>query len=329
MKDYMDLLKERYDDVFSLQNTSNTFQKFNRTIVYLHIGKSGGTTLDKVLYSNCMFYMNRQNRNNCVKQFSKKNETRLSKLTKHTFHTRPPKKKIKLEIKNNVTSFLFTLRNPISRVISSYNHDHSDNSKETDNYIKKMRSIFYHDCFPTIEDLANVLSKKQKNETFLHEDNVTIDCFAIGKQTLQGFGHVLYNTHLAKNYAWYTKFTTKIYPQKEVLALRTDHLWDDIIHLNSLLGGNNDLFYGIIGHKFTHGSESRLFSSTLSPKGKEVICCNIRSEIQTYQILLQKASNLNAMDKKSALDELYDDCGILESMRNESFSWMKWRNDYC
>ena len=228
-----------------------------------------------------------------------------------------------------MTSFLFTIQNPILRVASAFDFNHIKNNNKNSAHVNKYRRVFSYHCFPTMEDLVTILSKKQKHEKYIDEEFKIVDCFTIGKETLEGFGNTLYNTHLSSNYAWYAKWSIYKYPEREVLALQTDHLWKDILHLNSLLGGNNDLLQGIIGHKFSHGSEFYKISSTLSQKGKEVICCYIRSENEVYKHLIQKAANLKPIEKKEALDELDNDCRIPESMRNETFSFINWRNDYC
>jgi hypothetical protein len=148
-------------------------------------------------------------------------------------------------IRDNATSFLFTVRNPIARAISSFNFGHLNNNKRLDSYTKHLKSIFYEKCFPTIEDLAMVLkngtwfniSKSFEVQDYRNPNNTnTIDCYSLGIKTLVlGEGHTTQNTHLNLNYEFYASETIRKYPDREVLVVRTENLWDEIDHLNLAL----------------------------------------------------------------------------------------------
>ena len=98
-----------------------------------------------------------------------------------------------------------------------------------------MKRIFYEHCFPTVEDLAELLFIKVKfNETKIIEvqdfrvpkRSSLIDCYDIGQQVLLGKGHVLYSSHLNNNYEWYASKTVKKYPKKEVLSFSDRELME-------------------------------------------------------------------------------------------------------
>jgi hypothetical protein len=64
----------------------------------------------------------------------------------------------------------------------------------------------------------------------------TIDCYSLGIKTLVlGEGHTTQNTHLNLNYEFYASETIRKYPDREVLVVRTENLWDEIDHLNLAL----------------------------------------------------------------------------------------------
>lgn len=199
-------------------------QKDDRQILYLHVGKTGGTTLNSVLRSNCGWLEGAKVKRECLARLPKV-ESVISHLTRKTIHVRyrPPDVEF---TKENATSFLFTVRNPVSWVVSAFNMEHLMNCKQKDLYATHMKGIFYKKCFPTIEDLAETLSIKvrfseTKNVTVqdFHNPNITdvIDCYDLGRNTLLGKGHILHVSHLNNNYGWYASKTILKYPEKKFL----------------------------------------------------------------------------------------------------------------
>ena len=49
-------------------------QSSNHSIVYVHVGKTGGTTLDQVLQANCRWYQAGFRRRKCLKELEKNYE---------------------------------------------------------------------------------------------------------------------------------------------------------------------------------------------------------------------------------------------------------------
>ena len=126
----------------------------DRKILYLHVGKTGGATLDKIFRSNCEY---KSKKLRCLSELPEHHESVLSHLTKYTVHVKPWKK---LRQFADITSYLFTVRNPIDRAISAFNMDHLRNTDDLSNspYWLYLKNIFYTQCFPIIEDIASVLS---------------------------------------------------------------------------------------------------------------------------------------------------------------------------
>jgi hypothetical protein len=159
-------------------------------------------------------------------------------------------------------------------------------------YSIHMKEIFLH-CFPIVEDLANVfaakvqfnVSKSIQVQDF-HNPNLTntIDCFELGKKPLEGNGHILQNSHLFFNYAFYASESIRRSPQTEVLVIRTENLWNDVRDLNMDLA-NTWIEYGTIynatasgfrfsnltNHTVSHGSEAYNVRTGLTTKGREIL----------------------------------------------------------
>ena len=315
--------------------------------MYVHVGKTGGTTLDSILRSNCEWYWRSLY---CWKAFhAQGEETILSKLTLKTIHARPIEREEDLQfVEHNITTFLFTVRNPIDRAISSFYFDHPDNIPSESKMTAYVREIFYKRCFPDMETLSTVLGNYStphiisiphfENETRVDE----YDCFQNGKDVLEGIGEVVYNGHLRKNYDFYMKQTIDIFPWNEVFVVRTEEFEHDLKTLNAALydAHATALNYthksSALDHmtKQTHGSETYKVKTNLYKKGKMVICCYLSKENQIFENLVRSASNLGMLEKDVYMNNLYDDCGIDNRELTRpivggenllSFNWLRWR----
>ena len=124
--------------------------------------------------------------------------------------------------------------------------------------------------------------------------------------------------------------------EREVLVIRTEHLWDDLKHLDVLVGGTGNSFGVYEGHRITHrpppqqqeprhSSSAVVASSTesspvtiaqprpsmLPSNHKQVghFCCALRDELEAYQYLINLASNLSERQKEDTLQSAVDRCG--------------------
>lgn len=309
-----------------------------RKIMYLHVGKTGGTSLEKVLRVSCSWGRHSQSKiNECLRTGPLLNneESMLSNLTAYIVHEDIRPNLVRGNIsKNNVTSFLSTLRNPIARAVSAFDMRHPANQKRISKLAVKRAVVkeFYIDCFPTMQDLVDILSKKKKVE-YTNGDNKTVDCIELGSHTIAGRGHFLANDHLRANYEDYAKVTTKAFPNKEIFVIRTEKLWHDVEILEYALGGRERAFQHLQNHSFTHGSEGYHYKSSLTEEGKVTICCFLSEENIIYEDLMRRAVNLEEDKKIGSLLKLYNDCGIgvnaTAAWTNQSFPWMKWKENGC
>jgi len=306
-----------------------------RKIVYLHVGKTGGTTLEKVLRSSCEYLKRKAKVDKCVNTgIGLNEESMVSNLTALTVHENIRPNLVKAFIsQNNVTSFLFTLQNPIDRALSAFDMRNPVNAGKSK--IEQKRNTqreFYVDCFPTMQDLADILSRKKRAEYTNLESEVT-DCFKLGSFTITGRGNFLTNDHLVVNYDQYAKVSTKAFPKKEIFAIRTEELWHDIEILEHALGGKKRAFHHLQNYSFTHGSNKYFSKSRLDEEGKATICCFLSDENKIYEDLMRRAVNIQEEEKIESLHKLYNDCGIkantTKAWTNQSFPWMKWKENGC
>jgi hypothetical protein len=285
-----------------------------RQIMYIHIGKTGGYTLDTVFRSNCAWYGLEEPRSECWKNFNNQNTTTdsvLSHLTKATVHLAPRHHYDRWI--NDTTTFLFSIRNPIERAVSAFDMDHNQNNNLTDKpNLKRSRAPFYN-CFPTAEHLAQELFVKNATDDMNNTANKRspprrkIDCHSLGWNVLTGKRTANLVTHLNFNYQSYMNFTLDKFPDKEVMVVRTEYLWEDIAKLDVFLGGTGE--FQKAGHQFDHGRSTYVVKSKLTTEGKQNFCKALQDELAVYRMLIERAVNLDATEKGETLDALRKDCG--------------------
>lgn len=150
--------------------------------MYIHIGRTGGTTLNSILRSNCEFFREAKiARQKCFQlQDEQEVESAISEITLVTMHVQYPRGTQLTEWLDSTNAFFVSVRNPISRTVSAFNMEHPLNAarrvgeKPLDRISTSLRT-FYVDCFPTIEDLVATLTR--------HNDTST-QCFNLARNTL-------------------------------------------------------------------------------------------------------------------------------------------------
>jgi len=158
-------------------------------------------------------------------------------------HGADMKKDEKEWLLQNSNTFLYTIREPIARIISAYNY-HREEYNTMDNY--KLKYKRFVDCFPLgINDTVNIL------RTRIPHNNTEKQCRILGENVLKGktFGG---GPHFKLNYNFYNDYTIKKYINHSVAVIRTEYMWDDIINLEQALGGSGD--FKNVGFKHSHGS---------------------------------------------------------------------------
>jgi len=335
-----------------------TIPKKKRTILFAHVGKTGGMTLRQYTSLKCRLPRDPEVPEkliqSCIHRYFREGDVLARQTTGylHMWSVDPN------ELEHS-TSFLMTLRNPVDRIISAYRYSHPNNcnrknKKKPDRpfgceIAKKMRQRrskqykMFGICFPSagIEDFAqsvmspyyadsvslkNISNKKNQANTKVVAGLAT--CRQMARDVIEGTLDV-WVYHMKYNHAYYANKTIWAYPDKELFAIRTEHEWEDMVALDKQLGGT-----GRFGpttesssHHNTktsqnaavsHGSEGYI-PSPISTQGYHKLCCVLHEEIQIYMDLLQRAQNLNATAKQESISDLADKCNFTTS------NWNEWR----
>ena len=295
---------------------------------FIHIGKTGGVT---ILKSFDLFRKRSEvkcivakPRVNTTANISPCNTNRAhdSKIYNHTighYHMDGGhmKKEEREWLLQNSNTFLYSIRDPISRIISTYNYhrDRGEYNKGLSYSIKYKRFI---DCFPlSINDTINMLRTRRNDN-----DENAKQCRALGENVIKG-KTAGGGPHFQMNYNFYNEYTIKKYPNHFVAVIRTEYMWDDILNLEKALGGSGD--FKNVGFKHSHGSEKYGMGTRLSIPNTIYLCCLLYEDIEIYQQLILKSINLNGLQKKESLSNLMARCQTNEvegiDLLDEPFSW--------
>jgi Sulfotransferase family len=346
-------ISSRSDD--SIISSLHQNRQLNRSVLFIHIGKAGGETMKEVFEFTCSTRLKKKRKENCYKNLPK--DSRLTKLVHGYAHGDGPSTPMGFEHHNNTTSFLFNIRHPMDRFISWFEFVNpiyckkgvgTATSCRTNKRIEQNQNEsflikdFFDTCFTEVYQLFVAILPLDVQQQYPISSSLSTTDFCkhvarivvasiepySGKtqesQRLLSWPFIL---HAQCNYRkYYTRFFQKCKPQ-EVLVVRTNTLWDDLVNLEQYVGGSSN-FSTIIGSKYTHGSERRYktnrnISSILLASMSSLLknhtnndaalivelliqnfCCALMDEMLVYKDILFHASNLNEQTKNQQW--LYD-----------------------
>ena len=280
-----------------------------------------------------------------------KKESEFSKHTLLAWHLRPLYERDYISwLFDHTNTFLYSVRDPISRFISAYNFHRKlalDNPNQKQLPKSSKHRMFYEICFPDgVESMINsILRYIIHNET---EKNKKTKCYRFGIRTLLGKSSAG-GLHMNHDHRHYMNCTIPRKPNHSIAVLRTEYLWDDIIDLDIKLGGKGSTSFPR-KHNLEHGSNSwsgkLSYNKTISKSNRRILCCIMYQEYHAYQYLIWKSFNLNASTKQQSINEVLHRCQIqqivedyqptdlLQSQQNNNgnewfFDWQQYYNNDC
>lgn len=224
-------------------------------------------------------------------------------------------------------AYLFNLRNPVDRIMSDYHYEHPKSclhntatriachsAIKVEEAPRNETALFYQTCFPSQHYLpaafnstgTSVLQQTCNKLARRVFDGKAVEWRITYFKPLQGFKHISFNMR------YYVNITIDQFPEKDVLVVRTESLWDDLKNLDIQLGG-----YGYFGqregYKDSHGSEKykqKTDTDSLSTGEYSLLCCALQDELDIYRDLLQRAANLNDEEKEFTILNTAKKCGF-------------------
>ena len=311
----------------------------NPQIYFIHVGKAGGMTIHDSMQLIRTIPVVRCSANQTTLALANNHSTNSSSLCSRSRKYTPIASQLEQRIvgyfhmmgillssnernwlMTNTNVFLYTVRDPISRLVSTYNY-HRSGLRDATKF--QSHDKFYLECFPNgLDDMITIL-----------RNNTKPACTAMGMNALSGKS-LQGGWHFKYNYTHYKNYTMDQSPAHAVAVVRTEHLWDDIVHLDKLLGGSGN-FGNKAGTKHTHGSQNYTvpYNDELSVSNTVYLCCLSYKDLESYQAMILRALNLEIGQKQEVLNDLINRCQVGASsvssgsdLVHEQFSWEAYRH---
>ena len=215
-------------------------------------------------------------------------------------------------------------------------------------YTEWVTHSFYCECFDSVNDLVNIFLQDDdsyKQVAQFSNPNEKISCLKLADDIVMGKSHYkptsddqpndssrpgleVYQQfdldlirkrkklsvigHITMNYGYYYRRAFLKYPEKDIVAIRTDHMWEDLQRLEYLLGGTALVQGEATGHvTVSHGSHKYVASEKITdPNQLQGMCCVILSEAKIYMELIERAINLSEEQKKESITAFQKRCNI-------------------
>jgi hypothetical protein len=274
---------------------------------FLHIGKTGGSTLSLQLRNGCHSFRPKP----CT-EIPLQQESAISKLTTY-YHV--PDFKWRLTYNNqryNYQFFVVTIRDPLSRWISAYQCQHPKTYRVNQRYNSNLYS-----CFETLEEYAQLLSNftnfnpKEQNVNVTNFKNQNCDVKA--KSTIY---HINIRSLQAVHFFWDIRQVLSMIQEnlqnKTILSVRTEFLWTDWSAANQWLGDKNAQVDESKRMDMRNSTKMETgVNLNLSDEGRKNLCLALESEYNLYLKVLQLSVNLTPKDREDSLAIARENCPSL------------------
>lgn len=335
-------------------------------IYVIHVGKTGGATLNEALKFKIQqkkFLECRMHRNvvmdPCRNAGKRPGAANVSHLTQRAYahmHMREPVEvKRNAWLANHTNVLLFTIRDPLQRFASALNYHRfkvlegkwmkrkKRNKKANQQHHDPRTVLFFQRCVETMQDLARWVDPRRgmvvDSQLSLSDVANATQCRDWATGVATGDDYLPHTEHLHYNYQYYVNRAWKGATDKHIAVVRTEHLWHDIARLETLLGGDARRFWNET-LQVSHGSERYATAANrLTHDGVTAMCCVLSGELQAYQDLVVAAINLQRSEKRVTLVGLHGQCrrrqssveGIEEATYASlsTFSWDQWSQRNC
>ena len=301
-------------------------------IMFVHVGKAGGNTLRVLFKVYCQ-----SDRHRIDKGCNDSPDSMLSDQVAGFMHSNFITFKSSMNYSKaasspdtnkgiaNAEAFLFSLRNPVDRAMSWYHYEHPQSclhntatriachtAIDIANDPRTETALFFQTCFPSQHDFVAAFNRtggSALQQACNYLARRVIQGKAVKSRETRGFKPRQGFKHISYNMRYYLNLTLDLFPDRDVLVVRTENMWDDLKDLDLKLGG-----YGIFGeregYQDSHGSETYKKKDALSVEEYGLICCALRDEMELYRQLLERAINLDAAAKETTIVDTAKRCGF-------------------
>ncbi len=343
--------REQLDDILSKYNLTTalldvSYPKLRvpdevRSMAFLHIGKTGGSTISMHLRRGCRS----SNPNPCRVRVDGwlDNETSTSRRIEGYYHMED----IPSYMLSSLTTIVTSIRNPLTRFASAFACHHPANALLTgDTTPVDVETIHMFSCFPNLVYLIRAgmgraeipwnMEHMRKGRPvrgngrayYARKEAMTDVRYNCTELAYEAFGRINVSsaptsssvvnddgghpwlTHMSFGYGRYYR---SMPPDKELIVLRNDHLWDDWAEVDALLGGGDAK--ATTTHPFltiernvsgNYRNKERWWVQT----HEELmwLCTLLHDEIRHYIMIMSRAINLDMDDLWEAMIDIDGMC---------------------
>ena len=279
-------------------NNTKSDQAYNITAGFIHLGKTGGSNFARLLRHGCHSIRPKP----CKKSVD--NETIISKLVERYYHIPLDTKEI---AGSNHDVYVLTTRDVYQRFASAFVYLHPRNKdifRRAQSLEDRLSKHHAYRCFPNFQVFVDAVGDDPYNFRFNHTEIViTSDCTNLARAIVQGRVQAL--EHIYNNYqnmvAW-------IPTSKVLYVIRQEHLWEDWVHINQLLGDTKVVlpFQRVRRNVTATGERRPRVTKDINRRGRDRLCHALQREYQAYFQILYRASNIptNAIQETIALGQI-------------------------
>jgi hypothetical protein len=284
-------------------------------ICFIHVGKTAGSSIACALGFK---YAQTCTLNNSY-------SSELSERMNGAFHQTSLREKELCDFGDNeISTYLFSLRNPLYRMKSWFEYEHGFRLTRNASCDCTERMV---ECFPTFDEFCTRGLRIPDNDAAKNETY----CAKLAWHTI--LGKVRCCHHNTYNFAHYQRIvdgmiscdTKDILPQwmcqranrsVHILSLRTEYLIEDWDRLDRMLGGTGDhnasfLFskkLNVVASAQDDDSPKTMPHLSVSVEGVQNLCRALCSELQVYKHMIFQSENLSERQKQLSILELQAEC---------------------
>ena len=304
--------KQKLEKLATIISTSGLPQVApNTTGGFVHVGKTGGSTLTRVLRNGCHAFLERP----C---HLVPDESIVSQTV--TYYHTPDWNLLTREPHDY---YIWTVRDPFARTVSAFLYQHPYNvyirRRQYDEkvYNFPMRKLYpvFNRCFKTLDLFAQALKHDYQRETKITWMAAkTLKCEVLANAMFQHKAEIL-NHHLHFDYRMFYK-PFKSMKDEAFFAVRTEFLWDDWITINELLGQAPGTVVSNETKQLRNTSKYVLpVKGKIGDTEREYLCKRIEPEYHMYFQILSEAINLNEEDVNKMKEMARTNCPNLEMLQ--------------
>jgi hypothetical protein len=278
---------------------------------FVHIGKTGGSTISVALRNGCHSYRPHPCRNVTK-------ETIASRLIQSYYHV--PDFGLLPQSKHDF--YLVSTRDPLDRVLSSFVYEHYANRRARrepmdPTKVKKMQDAY--SCFPSLEKFVGYFDAndpRQFDYPYAQREVNNSKCQDLARAALYGkvrvYGHLFFGYERIRSLLMATKHDEQ--HRLVVYATRQEHLQRDWEVVNRHLGQVDEV--GLLPHQRTQDSSVQTMPvpKKLSRRGRHLLCKALTGEYEAYVWFLQQAENLHPEDVVESMQYSISRCPQLTRM---------------